>query len=340
VSIDIFDAIVDFYGLQCLQAVAVPNVDAFSPSQNRWLRDFESYQATYQHKLARAIYDYLALICFGEARHAKNRASHYVDGLPTCSERSTQYDRAAQYNPQQFLPVLEELFNIATWESGYGGTSWARIARAAQMYGTVPDAVFIDHCVDLSHNNSLCFNKEEADIFTLRWAAGYKTMLDRKARWAPTSFIDEYVNNFSYAMYSLLVRAQRLGLINNNIPQIEITNDADEWEYEPIKWGSREVGGIIQQGETCYVCGETVLPNQAYEVQGETVCSYCYRDLGYCDYCEEVVLGDVTYVDGHGYVCDDCLPEVEKEKEEEENNAEEEEEDFEYETVDVDEGRV
>lgn len=336
-SIDIFDAIVDFYGLQCLQAIAVPNVDAFSPSQNRWLRDFESYQATYQHKLARAIYDYLALICFGEARHAKNKASHYVEGLPTCSERSTQYDRAAQYNPQQFLPVLEELFEVAKWDSGYGGTSWARIARAAQMYGTVPDAVFVDHCVDLSHNNSLCFNKEEADIFTLRWATGYKTMLDRKASWAPTSFIDEYVNNFSYAVYSLLVRAQRLGLISNNIPQIEITNDADEWEYEPIKWGSRVVGGFIQYGETCYVCGETVPPNQAYEVQDETVCSYCYDDLYYCDCCGEKVL-DVTYVVDYGYVCDDCLPEVEKEKEEEENN--EEEEDFEYETVDVDEGRV
>ena len=333
-SIDIFDAIVDFYGLQCLQAVAVPNVDAFSPSQNRWLRDFETYQAVYQKKLARAIYDYLALICFGEARHAINKASHYVDGLPTCRERSTQYDQAIQYNPRQFLPVLEELFNIATWDSGYGGTSWARIARAAQMYGTVPDAVFVDHCVDLSHNNSLCFNKEEADIFTLRWAAGYKTMLDRKAVWAPTSFIDEYVYNFSYAVYSLLVRAQRLGLISNNIPRIEVTNDADEWEYEPIKWGSRVVGGIIQYGETCYICGETVPPNQAYEVQYETVCSYCYDDLCYCDCCGEKVLGDVTYVVDYGYVCDACLPEIEEEGENET------EEDFEYETVDVDEGRV
>lgn len=337
--IDIFNVIIDFYGLQCLQAVAVPNVDAFSPSQNRWLGDFDAYQAAYQKKLARAIYDYLALICFGEARHAKNRASHYVKDLPTCYERSTQYDHASQYNPQQFLPVLEELFEVAKWDSGYGGGSWARIARAAQMYGTVPDAVFVDHCVDLSHNNSLCFNKEEADIFTLRCATGYKTMLDRKASWCPTSFIDEYVNNFSYAVYSLLVRAQRLGLINNNIPQIEITNDADEWEYEPIKWGSRVVGGIIQNGEACYVCGETVPPTQTYEAQDKIVCSYCYRDLCYCDCCGEKVLGDVTYVVDYGHVCDDCLPEVEgKEKEEEENNGGEE--DFEYETVDVDEGRV
>jgi len=130
------------------------------------------------HPFARAFRDYIALSCAAEARHGKERADRYWEDWPATGDRSYAWCEARQYDPQGIVRHAEALFAGASWQQGFGGESWARIARAGQLYGRVPDDVFLDHVVDLSHNNGLYLDK--GIIFFLPTVARYLQVLDRK----------------------------------------------------------------------------------------------------------------------------------------------------------------
>ena len=79
------------------------------------------------------------------------------------------------------------------------------------MYHKVPTEVFIDHCVDLSHNSSCYFDKG-AEIFNLRNQSIYLDFLTKK-RYAedPTEL---FTLPKGQRFMSLVMRARTLGLIN------------------------------------------------------------------------------------------------------------------------------
>jgi len=313
VAVNIYYAVADFYALQALDASSRRKVDTFRRPHERWLQDFEDYSQRYASKFARALFDYLALACFGEARHCWDKASLAIEGLPEGKSRRGAYEDARAYNPWLFLPKLEILFQRAEWEAYYGGPSWARIAQAAQLYGKLPDTVFIDHCVDLSHNGGLCFDKDETGIFRLGYFAGeYRGLLDYKARKSPESYLRKYSAKLSPPVWRLVYRAANLGLVEIDATQLfspAVESDAPELlEYQPVGWGDKELGEISANGEECYFCGRLTL--HIYEVEDQHVCPSCFEALYHCDYCGSKVLGKVKWIDGHGYVCQYCLPYV------------------------------
>lgn len=67
------------------------------------------------------------------------------------------------------------------------------------------------------------------------------------------------------------------------------------WDEENISHCARYV---------CADCGRRMDEDDVYWVNGESYCSNCVE---YCDYCNEYHTGTSTYVEGHGYICEDCL---------------------------------
>lgn len=288
----------DFYILQALGATA--RLEPFRHSHQRWRRDYQDYFDVFTERFARTLYDYLCLIVFGEARHASNCAGYYYEDWPVShiDGRSNAYSYATDYSPASFLPKAAQLFLAGNWEESYGGRAWARIAEAAMLYGKVPDVVFIDHAIDLSHNSGLCFDKDEAGIFTCYFAESYREFLDMKATMPPEVYIPGL--RCSHHVARLVRRAINLGIVGFLPPQASIVyTDAVNTllRREPIDWGE------------CIIDSDLV-PVAVH-------CSRCY------DWVNKMDAYDDEY---GGYLCQDCY----YHDDEEEDYEEEEEEDYGY----------
>ena len=194
-------------------------------------------------ELARAYFDYIAHICCGEMRHSKRCSFPNLTGSLS---RECIYEKAPQFNPFEYLPRLEEVFRNGSWSGGYGGKAWAGIAKAGMMYQQESDVVFVDHCVDLTHNNGTMLNKP-LYIFLVEHKL-YRNMLNRKATGnllqpaLPHLMVVE-------AITEVLAKAGRLGVLPQGF----------EWEvvkhvpYGPIAWGDKQFPALTmvsQQAET------------------------------------------------------------------------------------------
>ena len=133
--------------------------------------------------LARAMHDYIVLICAGEARHGDERGSSHYHTAFWGGRRSEVFDEAKRFNPLETLKETKWVFSGVGWEDGYGGEAWETIAHLGLRYyefESLPDrdTVFIDMCFDLRHNNGFAFDKDI--IFC---PSGYlQALLDTKKR--------------------------------------------------------------------------------------------------------------------------------------------------------------
>ena len=204
----------------------------------------------YTSQLAGAFFDYISLACFGEARHAINQASFYIhqicykwntnDDQENVKVRTKSYRHSLKFDPHLFLPTLVELFETGEWkDNSYGGQKWADIAKAGLMYNDMPDTVFIDHAVDLSHNGGSMFNK---DILFLQHSAGnYLRMLDDK-RHLKSILVNDFLQKFPIALSvkPFLKMASKFGLIDIGLIYGKdyreiVFPDIIEWGLLPIK---------------------------------------------------------------------------------------------------------
>lgn len=187
-NIDATAAVTSVYALQDLrerirQEVKSSSVRSWHLRDELHFLDHDVQQAldTYVPNLARAFFDYTALACAGEARHAATKCSvHWYGYKDSGWQRRTLWEEALAYNPRDLLVECEKLFEEEWRSENYGGDAWARIARTGQLYGQVPDLVFIDLCVDLSHNSGNYLDK--GVIFYLSCVDHYRWVLDTKFR--------------------------------------------------------------------------------------------------------------------------------------------------------------
>ena len=61
-----------------------------------------------------------------------------------------------------------------------------------------------------------------------------------------------------------------------------------------------------KSGYICADCGARMDEDDVYWVNDETYCREC---VGYCEHCNEYHRGEETYIEGYGYVCNDCRDE-------------------------------
>jgi len=128
--------------------------------------EYQERRDIFVNNIARTMFDYLAWICWGEAKHAKGM-KWVSSGFEKC-------------DPRLFLPKTLQLFQEEDlWENGFGAGAWATINNTALMYFTKPPAVWFDHCVDLSHHGGLAFDKGYLWVQP-ESAAAYQQMLDAK----------------------------------------------------------------------------------------------------------------------------------------------------------------
>jgi hypothetical protein len=182
--------------------------------------------------LARAFFDYTALVCAGEARWAVQRCAYcwdeWVDGE---HGRSDAWDDAVQYNPYDLLSESQKLFEMYWRGNGYGGKKWAQIAKVGQLYKKVPDSVFIDLCVDLSHNSGVYLDK--GIIFYFSDPSHYRVILDLKFAGQLLDTFTNYYWNSGYfhelyvlpEVYEFLREAKKLHLFPKSFSKIFV------WTY-------------------------------------------------------------------------------------------------------------
>jgi hypothetical protein len=178
----------DFYLIEAIKAEigmaisAEPQLE-FSHSINKLQEDIEEYCADLYPNMAMRIFVYLYAACAGEARHAQGVAAQdfYYPEIPT-SSRGDAFREILKFAPSpENINALIEIFQ-QKWIGSFGGQKWLEIAKALKMYFEVSPVTFIDHVVDLQHNNGTVFSKGEAKYFEfyITYSGYFPQFLDDK----------------------------------------------------------------------------------------------------------------------------------------------------------------
>lgn len=114
------------------------------------------------------------------------------------------------------------------------------------LKGKVSDGVFIDHCVDLSHNSNVYFDKG-AGIFRLWDEKTYKDFLDRKRLCTPQELIQGAPGK---ELNRLLQRADTLQILRGYRENPFLSGEVAETEqqlldYDPIAWKNKPLNAVI-----------------------------------------------------------------------------------------------
>lgn len=226
----------EFYALEAIEILAQNKpterepygLIPFKKSHEKWEADFRWYKSRFISGFASAIYDYIIKTVAGELRHCYKRCNYCINGYMQDEVdidcRDDVFENIRFFNPHEILKYGEFLFDPVwtTWDSGYGGPKWQNIAKAGKLYKKMPDAVFIDHCVDLSHNNSSFFDKG-GSIFLLKGSSSYLDFLGMK-RYASPKEVLENSKVVSVVTESLLRRGITLGILPSELNHLTICN--------------------------------------------------------------------------------------------------------------------
>jgi len=205
--------------------------------------EVKAYRYFFERRFARALFDYFAFICFGEARW-----SRYESWGPLSLEcwrgmsrlelasRKHAYELALEYSPWDFLPKLERLFSENDWVPSFGGERWARIAHFAQKFGEVENWLFIDGAISLQHNTGCPFNK---GVVFERNVTLHK-ILDVIFDEEPNEWLQRYAVGTDAAKF--FRRAKMLGL---RLPEVLGRNLG---QFPNVPWGKKRLK-LIEEGK-------------------------------------------------------------------------------------------
>jgi hypothetical protein len=233
-------------GFYLLQALKQEVVGSSSLAVLRHRQALADLSAQYTEKLALAMRDYLTFACFGEARHAPAECEAYLRVLHHASSRREAAVVAVRYDWRTILEETESLFGDYQWSAGYGGRRWATIAQVGQLFGKVPDEVFVDHTVDLTHNGGLAFDKKDYGILYLdpEDVKEYKELLDLKAA-ATTprevvAWVEDHVGVPSEVCALVFI------LLRDSLLRKDPEDMLRVLSYQPQAWGSVRLDCIAE----------------------------------------------------------------------------------------------
>jgi hypothetical protein len=229
--------VVDFYSLVLAQKYFNPFT---TPASS--MKFFDEAWARVANPLAAAFRDYCAIECWDELLHARYACEVYYPSALHKSQRLS-------CTPESILKATYDIFE-KNWEDdeSYGGSSWLEIAKAGLMYNKVPDTVFIDHCVDLSHNDGLFLDKHS--IFTNEFNDDlYMDFLSIKSKGNVKQIYEFLTENY---WEGDLVLSQDLKpiwakMIMTNVKHLHFV---EPWYYEPIPWGNQVFIETLIQSES------------------------------------------------------------------------------------------
>jgi len=248
-------AVEEFYSFEALLASA--QVEEFRHSHAKWKEDFELLRTSYNQNLANIIFDYTVMVVASEMRYGHIKASHYFPHYYAMCGRNQVFCSCTEYSAKSILDAGLLLFGPSVeWESSFGGAPWHMIAKAGGYKGNIPDSVFIDHCVDLTHNNAIYYNKSGTGIIKALkddTLAAYEGFLDLKRNCPPEELL---LHSFGAQVNRLISRAITLGIIDIPSPipldnQFVLTeNERKVLSYIPIGWGEESAPCILNENRS------------------------------------------------------------------------------------------
>jgi hypothetical protein len=160
--------------------------------------------------------------------------------LPIGGYRETVYKGVYRFDPFSVLQAAVACYS-EEWGGGFGGDKWAGIAKAGLLYGKLSDEAFLDHCVDLTHNGSIYFDKHDAQMFTVGLSDKYLKFLDHKKVAEPVEILGGLLA--SYTLYDLVKRGVTLGFIPPICSMVFRSHHTERdirtvLHYQPVEWGS------------------------------------------------------------------------------------------------------
>ena len=253
-QIEVFDSVLNFYLIENLKLIISQSKEfnIWRPSHKKLWDDIEAYKEVYDRNFARAIYDYIVMIVAAEMRHASEYCEvcfrNYKFKRYEYSRSDVYKEVDVIYQPQDILRAGVFLFS-KKWDSAYGGPKWGQIAKSGTYYRKMKDSIFIDHCVDLSHNNSTFFDKG-AGIFKMKTSTdSYQCLLQYKYEISGERFFELYDNKIiNPVIRKFIERAYALGLTKFILPETDwgyvIQKDyrlfRNVLNYQPIEWVGEE----------------------------------------------------------------------------------------------------
>ena len=276
--IDVGSLIRSFYTLESLN-IYTTQCRYSVHSHNKWENDVKELYNDFTAKLARLLYDYTVLVVAGEMRHCTARATHmvgcdFIKPRDWSRSRESAYTDATAYSSNSILRAGGTLFDesIVQWQGGYGGDKWRIIAEAGLLYGKVSDLIFIDHCVDLTHNGSIYFDKEAGLLRLKTPIKDYLRYLDFKREATPYEVIQDFLEmdeNFVYMptkVTQLIKRGIVLGIIPDikfyvePTPSLEQNDVRLNWEDEngnpifpcAVEWGTETISTVLYETDIIF----------------------------------------------------------------------------------------
>ncbi len=233
-----------FYALEDIKSRKCPNNTniLYKRRVSEFQKEVSYFQEFIAKKMARTMFDYLALAAIGEARHAQHFSNSEIIIDPIPNERNEAYKLGTNFNPTNFLDELYDLFTNNQWEGGYGGNSWARICKRALKYSKISSICFVDSCIHICHNNGIVYSK---GILIDPPNEEFIEFLDYKAE---QSFLD-YPFCHSFPIYTdcrdFINKAYKLKLITN---KGNLYIDANLY-FPFINWGNQDIVWVEKKYE-------------------------------------------------------------------------------------------
>lgn len=262
----LFYLVANFYAINLLKGLMIlsPLIDAKS-YQKLW-QDLVEYEERYNKQLALMFYEHTVLAVQCELRHCKKMSEYFIPNFFGDGWYKNFNDKRCyachEFEPKSILKAGSWLFNednnywfVNSWgECNYGGDMWEIISSGGLKYVQMPDSVFIDHMVDLQHNNALFMLKETGEFtYTARLGpATYEKLLDDKKNYGVSAFVYEYAPYLCYDVLSLIERYQYITketmidpmkLLTYKVNRDRLCESSVEllFNHKPIKWGNKSI---------------------------------------------------------------------------------------------------
>lgn len=208
-----------FYSLNGMLSIINNSYFDFNHMAEKLRADMQEYYDYIKDTLARMIYEYTYLACFGELRYMKEKiknsnitieSNHF--GLTKRTPERVAYinycKNAYKYSRHSIEQVSRVLFGEFVWEESYGGEAWVDVINTVKFYGNMPNEIYIDHCVDTQHNTG-CYLNKGCNIFS-RSFYGVQELLDDKGTQEIWVFIRTYMKNLDTKTLKLVYRFANL----------------------------------------------------------------------------------------------------------------------------------
>ncbi len=240
---DIYTATINFYVLEDIKS-RVPT----SRKSRELVEEVRYYQEEFfAPKMAKTMFDYLALTSLGELRYAytKKANSKHVPISPPFNnlsgdseeDRDIIYTESIKYNPKKFLPETTSIFSEKGWEKGYGGQPWAKISRRAAGYYTLSPVAFVDSVIDLTHHNGLAYSKPV--LITCRYGSRESLLyfLEEKSHYR--SFLEANIEHTLILCSDCMEFLERATRLLNIKLKAYVESVTANIKFPFVKWGNK-----------------------------------------------------------------------------------------------------